>query len=40
MDHLTPRSKGGQTSMDNIAPACEPCNQKKADNPIWIMLME
>ncbi len=38
MDHLTPKSRGGDKSIDNIAPACIECNQKKANNPIWVML--
>lgn len=38
MEHLTPRSKGGLSTWDNIAPSCEECNQKKADKPIWTML--
>ncbi|HVY04173.1 MAG TPA: HNH endonuclease [Caulobacterales bacterium] len=28
-DHLTPRSKGGRTTWDNIITACGPCNLKK-----------
>ncbi len=28
-DHLIPRSKGGQTTWDNIVTACAPCNLRK-----------
>ena len=28
-DHLTPRSKGGRTTWDNIVTACGPCNLRK-----------
>ncbi len=28
-DHLVPRSRGGQTTWDNIVAACSPCNLRK-----------
>lgn len=28
-DHVIPRSRGGQTSWDNIVSACKPCNTRK-----------
>ena len=28
-DHLVPRSKGGQTTWENIITACSPCNLRK-----------
>jgi len=28
-DHLIPRSKGGQTTWENVVTACAPCNLKK-----------
>ena len=28
-DHLVPRSRGGQTTWDNVVAACSPCNLKK-----------
>jgi 5-methylcytosine-specific restriction endonuclease McrA len=28
-DHRTPLSRGGSNSIDNILPACGPCNRKK-----------
>jgi 5-methylcytosine-specific restriction endonuclease McrA len=30
-DHLLPRSKGGQTTWDNVVTACSPCNLRKGD---------
>ena len=30
-DHLVPQSLGGPDVPGNIVPACEPCNQSKAD---------
>jgi len=31
LDHVVPRSRGGQTSWTNCVAACERCNVKKAD---------
>lgn len=28
-DHVVPRSKGGQTTWENVVAACSPCNLKK-----------
>lgn len=30
-DHVTPRSRGGLTSWENIVTCCIPCNRMKAD---------
>lgn len=30
-DHLTPLSRGGSDTIDNIVPACIECNQRKGD---------
>jgi len=30
-DHLLPVSKGGSTSLENLAAACKPCNCSKGD---------
>ena len=34
LDHVVPRSAGGETIASNIVPACQRCNQKKASKPI------
>lgn len=31
IDHATPRCVGGQNTIDNLLPACEYCNNLKAD---------
>jgi 5-methylcytosine-specific restriction endonuclease McrA len=31
IDHIIPRSKGGDTSYENCVASCQPCNQKKGD---------
>lgn len=31
-DHLTPVSKGGLTSFENVCLACRPCNEFKSDD--------
>ena len=33
MDHVTPISKGGSHSADNVVPACKTCNCSKQANP-------
>lgn len=30
-DHVIPRSRGGQTTWDNVVAACSPCNLRKAN---------
>ncbi|WP_155134731.1 HNH endonuclease [Roseibium sp. RKSG952] len=30
-EHVNPRAKGGSTSAENIAAACQPCNSLKAN---------
>ena len=32
MDHVVPLSKGGEHTIDNIVPACAPCNSSKCAN--------
>lgn len=31
IDHIKPKSKGGDDSLENLDPMCESCNSKKAD---------
>jgi len=31
LDHVIPRSRGGQHRWENVVTACVPCNQRKAD---------
>jgi hypothetical protein len=31
LDHIKPRSRGGENSYSNLTTACGPCNRKKAD---------
>ncbi len=31
-DHLIPRSKGGQTTWENVITACSPCNLRKGNH--------
>ncbi|MCD6726299.1 MAG: HNH endonuclease [Solirubrobacteraceae bacterium] len=31
VDHVIPRSKGGDSSWENIVASCAPCNRRKAD---------
>ncbi len=31
LDHVVPRSKGGESSWENLVAACQPCNRKKND---------
>ncbi len=32
VDHVVPRSKGGDSSWNNIVAACAPCNRRKGDS--------
>ena len=32
LDHVHPRSSGGDTTYKNIVPACSKCNQEKGSN--------
>lgn len=33
-DHLTPISRGGDHTAENVAPACGPCNSSKGDKTV------
>jgi 5-methylcytosine-specific restriction endonuclease McrA len=34
LDHVVPRSRGGQHSWENVVAACGRCNHQKADRPL------
>lgn len=34
IDHVQPKSKGGESVWQNVVAACEPCNKKKADKTL------
>lgn len=42
IDHVYPRSLGGEHTWENLAASCKPCNQKKSDKTLkemgWTML--
>lgn len=31
LDHVLPRSRGGQSTWENLVSACQPCNHRKSD---------
>jgi 5-methylcytosine-specific restriction endonuclease McrA len=34
MDHVVPRSKGGETSWENVVACCATCNRRKSDRSV------
>lgn len=34
LDHVVPRSKGGDSSWENVVTACAPCNLRKGDRTL------
>ena len=40
LDHVIPRSRGGQHSWDNVVAACERCNSRKSDRTPQEALMQ
>jgi 5-methylcytosine-specific restriction endonuclease McrA len=34
VDHIVPRAKGGLSTWENLAAACQPCNNRKADKTL------
>jgi 5-methylcytosine-specific restriction endonuclease McrA len=39
-DHLVPRSRGGQTTWENVVTACAPCNLRKGGKLVHEVRME
>ncbi len=39
-DHVIPQARGGTNHMDNLVPCCGPCNNMKADKPLWRFMLE
>lgn len=37
IDHIIPRSKGGDHTWDNVVAACNPCNSKKSDKFLEVL---
>lgn len=33
-DHIHPKSKGGQSTWQNLVPACQPCNHRKGNKTL------
>src|SRR5439155_1271616 len=40
LDHILPRSKGGESVWENVVTACAPCNHKKGDRTLEGARME
>jgi|GEM_PF-6333627 len=40
MDHITSVAKGGTHTLDNVVPACQPCNRTKRDKAMLVFLFE
>jgi 5-methylcytosine-specific restriction protein A len=41
MDHLVPLARGGESSKNNLVPACKQCNaQKKLSTPVDLLFKE
>lgn len=39
LDHVTPRSRGGATDVENFVLACAPCNYEKATYAGWLYVV-
>ena len=39
LDHVHPRSKGGEDISSNVVPCCRDCNQDKGSTTDWISWM-
>jgi 5-methylcytosine-specific restriction endonuclease McrA len=40
LDHVVPRSRGGESVWDNVVTACSPCNLRKGDRSLAEVSME
>lgn len=40
IDHIIPRSQGGEESWENLVTACVNCNNKKDDRPLEVTSMK
>ncbi|MFD9903142.1 HNH endonuclease [Streptomyces sp. NPDC059063] len=40
LDHFIPIAKGGAHCIENLVPACAPCNLSKSDKLPWVWLDE
>jgi 5-methylcytosine-specific restriction endonuclease McrA len=40
IDHIVPKSAGGENTFHNLAGACSPCNSRKSSRPLLIFLLE
>jgi 5-methylcytosine-specific restriction endonuclease McrA len=40
LDHIVPRSKGGESIWENVVTACAPCNLRKGDRTLEQVGME
>lgn len=38
IEHVKPIASGGPHSVNNIVPACKPCNERKSDAPLDVAL--
>lgn len=39
-EHVVPISSGGNNTLDNVRPSCEPCNSSKWDRPLMEFLIK
>ena len=40
LEHLLPRSRGGHSTPENLAPACRPCNRARRSRPVAAYVRE
>jgi 5-methylcytosine-specific restriction endonuclease McrA len=40
LDHMVPVSAGGSNTIDNVVPACRPCNRSKHARPMLIFCLQ